>query len=231
MDWLSEGELHCLLKLIWLKSTAGNAELRIHLSGLKLDIIAMRHIPLLYTILLICFQSNLTFSQSPDSSTYYKLKQLNSNANVYYVYGRFNDGSLEYEGWVQDKDSIESKFGIWKHYYKGGQIWRIEDKAINNTDTLHQKLYNKKGDLTNEFSFLLKDPSPLGTSYTSTMDIYSVSKYLSVRRYKHGKLKSIKNWKGNSLKKEGTWLFFNESEKILEEKHYSNGKLLSSKKF
>jgi antitoxin component YwqK of YwqJK toxin-antitoxin module len=150
---------------------------------------------------------------------------------VYYAYARFNNGSLEYEGWIQDQDSMETKYGRWRHYYKGGQVWRIEDKPINHTDSSHQQLYNKKGELTYEFSFLLKEPSPRGNSYSSTMDIYSVSNYLSVRTYKQGKLKSIKNWKGDNLKKEGEWLFFDENEKIVKEKQYLNGKLLSSKKF
>src|SRR4051812_3581728 len=124
MDWLREGDAG--------RGLLRNAELRITNTFVKDESPdTMTHTLFLSTILFICLHSNLTFCQSPDSSTYFKLKQINNNAKVYYAYARFNDGSLEYEGWIQDQDSMETKYGRWRHYYKSGQVWRIEDKPIN----------------------------------------------------------------------------------------------------
>jgi hypothetical protein len=112
-------------------------------------------------ILTIYFISRLiqAYGQEKDSSLYFFYIKQDNIDTVVYQKEFYKNGNIKNEGWKitekpLDKSKLTSEvippygidfgFGVWKTYYKGGQVSSIDSNGVNDTAVKRQYFLQQK---------------------------------------------------------------------------------------
>lgn len=189
-------------------------------------------------VILQCIISLLLFSQSfaqeNDSSIYKHFIKLKNVIDVKYARDYFPKGQLKAEGWlVLEKPSSESdivnvenydkysvlewKYGVWKRYFKSGNIAGIDSMGNHPNSESHQYDYNEKGCLTKIVYVKEKDSIKIETGLLSDYSLRN-TEWITLKYYDCDGLLKEENFSPANVKN-GMW------------KWYKNGKLINTKKY
>ena len=192
-------------------------------------------------VFFLFFKTQALVAQQIDSTIYYKLKEIDSTTTVYYSRTFYSSNHIKEEGWVKlekpdtkfvklgthnPEDTLYHKCGVWKYYYKNGFPKVITEFPLNDGDSIHQKSFNKKNQLTYECTLIKQFPE------RATWDVitrFTSPAYRTEKYYKDEKLYAIKNWI-KDFYPDGKWVYFDTEGKVIKEEIYSHGKLLSETK-
>ena len=180
-------------------------------------------------ILLVC--PVFAFSQIQKSKKFSRLFD-KPIERKYYVKERYRKGNLYVEGQAvqkifSKKKRVELKRGPWKWYYKNGQlkdsIFYTDLGLPSGIETryYHDGSISEIVDYGNSTNFIIRERNWLTTiakDYTKTY----YHKSPNVPRKKTSYL---------NKKKSGTWQSFDKNGKLVSEKVYKNGRLISSQKY
>lgn len=200
-------------------------------------------------VILQCIISLLLFSQSfaqeNDSSIYKHFIKLKNVIDVKYTRDYFPKGQLKAEGWlVIEKPSSESeivnvenydkysvlewKYGVWKRYFKSGNIAGIDSMGNLPNSESHQYDYNEKGCLTKIVYVKEKDSIKIETGLFSDYSLRNAEWITFIYFDCDGILKEESFSPANV--KNGMWKWYKNG-KLINTKEYKDNKLVENKKY
>lgn len=147
-----------------------------------------------------------------DSAVYHQIKNDKRILGIHYAQVLFKNGKVKEEGWEYKKENnrtdgkhwgeqydkfpvIIFRVGVWKEYYKNGNLKMLGNIPLEEDSTRNEKHFNRKGELVYEFYFSGKEEK----DYKLT---------------EKGRRRKLKNYKKKEYRKGKLWL----------EEGYRNGK-------
>jgi antitoxin component YwqK of YwqJK toxin-antitoxin module len=170
---------------------------------------------------------------------------LENVVDVKYARDYFPKGQLKSEGWlvcenpspesdivkVENYDNyplLEYKYGVWKRYYKSGNIAGIDSMGNLPNSASHQYDYNEQGCLTKIVFVKEKDSIKIETGMFSEYSLSNTER-ITFKYYDCDGILKEESFSPENVKN-GTWKWYKNG-KLFKTKEYKDGKLLKAKKY
>lgn len=191
---------------------------------------------------LFCIKS-FSSAQSIDSSINKMYINKNNVLNVKYIKNTFSNGHSKLEGWIVYEKSTEfseilmlinwkrykiigHKFGVWKRFYRTGQVKEIDSMGFNKSDVCKQYDFNKAGCLIKSVKIQpLVYVDYLNRSWAYTLDDFA---FINLTFFDCLGIKHQECFQ-NNFYRSGTWNWYKKG-KLVKTKTYQERKLIETKR-
>jgi antitoxin component YwqK of YwqJK toxin-antitoxin module len=190
--------------------------------------------------------------QSVDSTIYYLYKDKKNVTGVEYITDYYKNGQLKSEGWIvyekassqseivqinnwANYDTVVHKFGVWKSYYKRGQISEIDSLGNYSSDIVKDYYYFEPVSEGQNCLWKIVTFKP-AVSISDVNDKWRFVNENDVEwihfqyfRLKCNIIQREEHFTGTKIKS-GTWKWYKKG-KLSKTKEYKDGKKIAKKKF
>lgn len=197
------------------------------------------------TLFLSLLFYSLSYAQENDSSVYKDFIKIDNVIDVKYHRDYYQKGQLKSEGWLVCEQSspeseivkvenyanypvLEYKYGVWKRYYKSGNIAGIDSMGTLPNSESHQYDYNEKGCLTKIVFVKEKDSIKIETGMFSEYSLRNAER-ITFKYYDCDGILKEESFSPENVKN-GTWKWYKNA-KLYKIKEYKDGKLVKAKKY